>query len=84
MALEHRSVPTATFITDAFSRYAQGLAKMQGMEQLPTIVIPHPIAGRPIEELREKVRLVYSEVVSALTRHRSPAPLAADAMREDV
>lgn len=84
MALERRSVPTATFITDAFSRYAQGLAKMQGMEQLPTIVIPHPIAGRPVEELRDKVRLVYSEVVSALTRNRSPTPQPADAMREDV
>jgi len=84
MALERRSVPTATFITDAFSRYAQGLAKMQGMEQLPTIVIPHPIAGRPVEELRDKVRLVYSEVVTALTRKRPRVPQPAASMQEDV
>jgi len=41
---------------------------MQGMETLPTIVIPHPVAARPTEELREKVRRVYSELRNALTR----------------
>ena len=69
MALEGRNVPTATFLTDAFARYGQGLAKMQGMAELPMIVIPHPIAGRPEEELREKVRSVYAQIVSALTRN---------------
>jgi hypothetical protein len=68
MTLERRGVPTATFITDAFSKYAQGLCRMQGMETLPTIVIPHPVAARPTEELREKVRRVYGELRNALTR----------------
>lgn len=84
MALERRSVPTATFVTDAFSKYAQGLAKMQGMEQLPTIVIPHPIAGRPVEELRDKVRLVYSEVVTALARKEARAPQETASLQENV
>lgn len=68
MALERRNVPTATFLTDAFASYGRGLAKMQGMPELPTIVIPHPIAGRPTDELREKVRAVYNQVLAALTR----------------
>jgi hypothetical protein len=67
MALERRGVPTATFVTDAFATYALGLAKMQGMESLSTIVIPHPVASRPPDELREKVRQVYLHVRSALT-----------------
>jgi hypothetical protein len=67
MALEKRNVPTATFLTDAFASYGQGLAKMQGMAELPTVVIAHPIASRPDEELQAKVRRVYSEVLAALT-----------------
>lgn len=66
MSLERRGIPTATFITHAFATYAQGLCRMQGLEALPNIVIPHPIAARPTAELREKVRLVYKEVRAAL------------------
>ena len=66
MNLERRGIPTATFITHAFATYARGLCRMQGLEALPGIVIPHPIASRPTEELREKVRRVYKEVRSAL------------------
>lgn len=67
MALERQGIPTATFITDAFSTYARGLARMQNMVALPEVVIPHPIAGRPADELRDKVRKVYDEVKAALT-----------------
>lgn len=66
MSLERRGVPTATFITDAFAAYARGLCRMQGLEALPSVVIPHPIAARPTDELRDKVRRVYHEVRSAL------------------
>ncbi len=66
MELERKGVPTATFITDAFATYARGLARMQKMEALPEVVIPHPIAARPTDELREKVRKVHAEVKAAL------------------
>lgn len=66
MALERRGIPTATFITHAFAAYAQGLCRMQGLEGLPNVVIPHPIASRPTDELREKVRRAYHEVRAAL------------------
>lgn len=68
MALERQGIPTATFITDAFSTYARGLARMQNMEALPEVVIAHPIAGRPADELRNKVRKVHAEIKAALTR----------------
>lgn len=41
---------------------------MQAMERLPIVVLPHPIAARPVDELREKVRKVYSELRAALTQ----------------
>ena len=67
MTLERRGIPTATFVTHAFATYAQGLCRMQRMKALPLIVIPHPVAARPVDELREKVRKAYSEVRAALT-----------------
>lgn len=67
MALERKGIPTATFVTDAFSSYARGLCRMQNMEALPNVVIQHPIAARPTDELREKVRKVHAEVKAALT-----------------
>jgi len=68
MFLERRGVPTATFVTHAFDKYARGLCRMQGMEALPIVVIPHPIAARPTQDLREKVRKVGAELQAALTR----------------
>ncbi|MBI3918562.1 MAG: hypothetical protein HY322_16340 [Betaproteobacteria bacterium] len=68
MSLERRGIPTATFVTHAFHDYARGLCRMQGMAALPIVVIPHPIASRPVDELREKVRKVYAQVREALTR----------------
>jgi len=67
MIFEQRGIPTATFITHSFETYARGLCRMQGWETLPLIVIPHPIAARPQDELRAKVRNVHAQVVSALT-----------------
>jgi len=69
MFLEKRGVPTATFVTHAFDKYARGLCRMQGMEGLPIVVIPHPIAARPTEDLRAKVRKVSADLRAALTRH---------------
>ena len=67
MELERRGIPTATFVTHSFEAYARGLCRMQGMAALPLIVIPHPIAARPVDELREKVRAAYGGVRAALT-----------------
>ncbi|OGA39613.1 MAG: hypothetical protein A3G24_25325 [Betaproteobacteria bacterium RIFCSPLOWO2_12_FULL_62_13] len=67
MTLERRGIPTATFVTHVFSDYARGLCRMQGMEALPIVVIPHPVASRPLDELRQKVRGVHGELRAALT-----------------
>lgn len=66
MIFEQRGIPTATFITHSFETYARGLCRMQSWEALPLVVIPHPIAARPQDELREKVRKVREQIVAAL------------------
>jgi hypothetical protein len=68
MTLERRGIPTATFITDAFAKYAAEVCRMQGMQALPSVVIPHPVAARPKAELQEKVRRVYGKLRAALVR----------------
>mgnify|MGYP001233640334 CR=1 FL=1 len=68
MSLERNGIPTATYITTAFEKYARGLCRMQSMEALPLIIIQHPVAARPTEELIEKVRKTYPEVHAALSR----------------
>jgi len=70
MALERRGIPTATFITHVFRDYARGLCRMQAMEALPIVVLAHPVAARPVAELREKVRNTYADVRAALTHMR--------------
>jgi len=67
MTLERRGVPTATIVTHVFNDYARGLCRMQGLDALPIVVIPHPVAARPPEELRERVRRVHAELRAALT-----------------
>ena len=70
MTLERQGIPTVTFITHVFDSYARGLCRMQGMEALPIVVLPHPIAARPVTELRDKVRKAHAELRAALTRPR--------------
>ena len=67
MALERKGIPTATFVTSAFSSYSEGLCRMQRMEKLPLVVIQHPVAARPEAELRGKVRSAGERLHSALT-----------------
>jgi hypothetical protein len=68
MSLARRGIPTATLITHVFDDYARGLCRMQGLDALPIVVIPHPVAACPEPELRERVRAVRAELRSALTR----------------
>jgi hypothetical protein len=66
MTLERRGIPTATLITHVFEDYARGLARMQGMKDLPIGVIAHPVAARKPEELRDRIREIYARVRAAL------------------
>ena len=66
MTLERKGIPTATLITQVFEDYARGLARMQGMKDLPIAVIAHPVAARKEEELRTRIQGVRAQIRSAL------------------
>jgi len=71
MTLERRGVPTATFVSHVFNTYARGLCRMQGLDALPIVVIPHPVAACAPAELRERVRKVHAELRAALTQSKA-------------
>ena len=68
MTLERSGVPTATLVTRVFDDYARGLARMQGLDALPIVVLPHPVAACPPAELRERMQQVHAELRAALTQ----------------
>lgn len=73
MTLERNGVPTATFVTHVFDDYARGLCRMQGMETLPIVVLPHPVAARPVVELKQKVADAKSALYTALATGKEGA-----------
>ena len=80
MSLERRGIPTATFITHAFAAYAQGLCRMQGLEALPNIVIPHPIASegcrsQPVRRCSVAYGLLLGGLMAMVGRRSQPLPL---------
>lgn len=66
MTLERKGVATGTIVTEAFAQYGRQLTKLQEMESLPLIVLPHPIAAQPEERVRGVTRDAFDTVVGAL------------------
>ena len=50
--VENAGIPSATLCTDRFVPTAQGMAKMWGAEDYPTIFTPHPIENMTSERYR--------------------------------
>jgi hypothetical protein len=70
--VEAAGVPTVTVTSEAFVELGRREAAAFGMPDLPCVVVPHPVAHRPPEELRRLAADVYADVVRALTGPPSP------------
>ena len=61
-------MPTITLCTDAF----ESLGKMEGqslrMPKLPIVVIHHPLGGLKPEEVIDKARLTFKEILKYVER----------------
>src|SRR5262245_8680263 len=77
MTLEARyGVPTVAIHTDKFDRVVRSVATVNGMPGLRQVLVPQPIMGKTVRELRAYVdgldpitgRAVMQEVVEGLTR----------------
>lgn len=54
-------------MTEAFANLARTAAAARGCP-LPVVVLPHPMEGRPREEIERMARERLDEIAAALTR----------------
>lgn len=54
-------------MTEAFANLARTAASARGCP-LPVVVLPHPMEGRPREEIERLARERLGEIAAALTR----------------
>lgn len=65
--MENAGIPSATICTDRFVPTAQGMAKMWGAPDYPTIFTQHPIENLSREDLRARAEELAPMVVRVLT-----------------
>ena len=65
--MENAGIPSATICTDRFVPTAQGMAKMWGASDYPTIYTSHPIENLNREEIRRRAEELAPLVVGVLT-----------------
>ena len=59
--------PTVTLVSQAFESFARARCRGLGMPDLRFVVVPHPIADRPPEELKAIALERFDAIVAALT-----------------
>ena len=57
-------------MTDRFAVSVREIATIEGLPDYPFVVIDHPIAGNPTDELHDKAERALAEVVSLLTTRK--------------
>ena len=65
--MENAGIPSATICTDRFIPTAQGMAKMWGAPDYPTIYTSHPIENLNREQIRQRAEELAPLVVGVLT-----------------
>lgn len=66
--LEKQGIPTALIITDMFRDSVRALAKAQGYEKFPAIVLKHPVSSLSDRELDERAREALPQAVNIFLR----------------
>ena len=58
-------------MTDRFAVSVREIATIEGLPDYPFVVIDHPIAGNPTDELHAKAERALAEVLSMLTTRKA-------------
>ncbi len=67
MYLEKRGVPTSTVVSTAFLTHGHLAAKNLQLDDLPLLVLPHPLNDLTPDEVRDLARAAYPVVIEQLT-----------------
>jgi hypothetical protein len=66
VTLERAGTPAVVVTTTAFERLARHEAHTLGMEDLPILVIDHPLGGEPPERVAEKAARAVAQLATRL------------------
>jgi len=72
--LEKRGVPSSTVVSTAFLTHGHLAAKNLQLDDLPLLVVPHPLNDLTPDEVRELARAAYPVVIEQLTGQGKQAP----------
>jgi hypothetical protein len=68
--LEKRKTPTISICTDEFLSLGRLEAQTLQMPRLPMVSIPHPLGGLRPEEVAEKARMAFHEILRILRKEK--------------
>jgi len=66
--LEKQGTPTISICTDEFAPLGKMEAQALRMPFLPMVSIPHPLGGLKPEEVAEKAKVAFQEILSILDK----------------
>ena len=67
--LNKRGLLTAVICSDPFLKLGKAQARVFGVPELPLILIPHPLGGLAIEDVRARAAAALPEFVRLLREH---------------
>lgn len=72
--MEEAGVPATVVLTEPFQGLATSYARTLGASGYPFVVVPHPIATRSDDDLREMIRDTVPAVIRRLTDQQKETP----------
>lgn len=66
IVFEQQGIPSASIVTDVFTRTGQAMARSWGLKEFRFLTMPHPIANLTGEELDQRARDIVPQVVKLL------------------
>lgn len=67
--LRKRGLVTAVICSDPFLRLGKNQARVFGVPDLPLIVIPHPLGGLELEDVKARAGVATPQLVAFIKEH---------------
>ena len=68
--LSKRGLTTAVVCSDVFQKLGQAQARVFGVPDLPLMLIPHPLGGLGIEQVKARADYVVPQFVALLAQEK--------------
>ncbi len=60
--------PALVVVTEVFANLARTAARARGVAELPMVVLPHPMEGRPVDELDRIAAAHFAAAIALLAQ----------------